>query len=196
MKFKCKRCGKCCSNIGNLALFEWEAERLKKYSVRIKPSIVLESNGSRIILQWGLEGKNKKHCPFLTKRGCIIYEQRPLVCRSFPFMKSGFDSKNLEKILSKNCTNLTIPFKYGTKMKKKEAIDALSETYGDSFSSVIRMDAAREWVKQLFEYSTKSEVTPQENEIGLLEMLRKYSLMDSKEIEDEIYRLESHEPLL
>jgi len=196
MKFKCKKCGRCCSKIGSLALFEWEAERLKKYSVRIKPGIVLDLNGSKIILQWGLEGKNKKQCPFLTKRGCLVYNHRPLVCRSYPFMNSGFKSNNLEKILSRDCENLVVPFKNGERMKKQEALKALSKSYNGSFSSAIRRDTAMEWIKQMFEYAAKSEVTPEEKEIGLLEMMRKYNLMEAKDIADEIERLESSEPLL
>ncbi|MEM2974321.1 MAG: YkgJ family cysteine cluster protein [Candidatus Micrarchaeia archaeon] len=190
-KFKCKRCGRCCSKIGELALFEWEAERLRRYSVRIKPVLTSELNGSRIILQWGLEGKNKRQCPFLTKRGCIIYEKRPLVCKAFPFMTSGIALKNLEKILSKTCENLIIPFKNGEKMKKQEALKILEETYNGSYSSAMALDTAREWIKEMFEYAAESGVAPDEKEIGLFEMLRKYNIMNPKEIEDEIRRLES-----
>jgi len=191
MKFQCKRCGKCCTNINKLALFEWEAERLRKYGAKIKPGITIELNGSRIILQWGLEGKNGKKCPFLTKRGCLVYNKRPLVCRAFPFMASGLSSKNLENVLSDGCENLIVPLKLGTKMNKKDALKSLSETYNGPFFSVIQLDTAREWIKQLIEYTASTRVTPVEKEIGLLEMLRKYNIMDSKEVEDEINRIEN-----
>jgi len=176
--------------MANLALFEWEAERLRKYGVRIKPAIALDFNGSKIILQWALEGKNGKKCPFLTKRGCLVYAKRPLVCRSFPFMTSGLKTQNLEKVLSNECESLILPFKKGERMNKQAAFDTLHETYNSTYSSAVKLDTAREWIKQLFEYSVKSEVTPAEKEIGLLELMRRYNLMDSKEIEEEIAHLE------
>ena len=192
MKFKCKRCGKCCSNIKNIALFEWEAERLRKHGAKIRPGHTVDLNGSRIVLLWTLESNGRK-CPFLTKRGCLIYDKRPLVCRSFPFMNSGLAAKNLEKVLSKDCENMILPFSYGVKMNKKDAIKALSNSYNGSYSSSVQLDTAREWLKELVEYAAKSEVALEEKEIGLLEMLRKYQLMDPKDVEDEIYKIENLE---
>jgi Fe-S-cluster containining protein len=192
MKFKCKRCGKCCSNAKNLALFEWEAERLRKHGAKIRAGHTIELNGSRIVLFWTLESNGKK-CPFLTKRGCLVYNKRPLVCRSFPFMTSGITSKNLEKTLSKECDNLVIPFSYGVKMSKKDALKALSQSYNGSFSSSVILDTAREWIRELVDYAIQARATPEEKEIGLLELLRKYQIMDPKDVEEGIERIENLE---
>lgn len=70
--FKCKKCGKCCSNF--LPLTKEEIERMK----RIK-----EKENKRI-----LEKDWYATCPFLnSKNECDIYEQRPFICRQYDCYK-------------------------------------------------------------------------------------------------------------
>ncbi len=56
--FKCKEgCTDCC---GPIPFSQWERKRIK-----IEP------------------GKSGKPCPYLGEGGCLIYEQRPFICRLF-----------------------------------------------------------------------------------------------------------------
>lgn len=87
MDFKCKCCGKCCSNF--LPLREEE--------IRIMKKIAKEENIKHLRNDW------YSICPFLNNSNrCDIYEKRPFICREYSCY--NFENKifNLEKF--KNIT--------------------------------------------------------------------------------------------
>lgn len=185
VSFECRRCGRCCSEIRNLALFEWEAERLAKRKAKIKPAIIAKVGNIRMILQWGLESRKGK-CPFLTKKGCRIYKDRPLVCRAFPFNNSG--SWQTSGILSEVCSSLVIP---RTMSKTKEALLVeLEQLYGDTYIAAQKLDAARVWISDLSRYAVRrlgpkiSEFSGRE--LGLLELCIDSGIYDRKFLRREI----------
>lgn len=77
--FKCERCNRCCS-----VPAEVQAEDIVRLAHHLNKSVdafmvefVTENdNGSRFL---------NCPCPFLTERGCKIYQVRPLSCALYPF---------------------------------------------------------------------------------------------------------------
>lgn len=191
MRFACNRCGKCCSNAGNLALFEWEAKKLGKHKVNIGPAILMrigKDKRTRIVLQWAIMGGVK--CPFLTNKGCSVYGSRPLVCKAFPLSKSGFD--NPDGIISGECPNVIVPFEENEKTTKEELARRLKEVYSESFSAAQKLDAARVWVRDLASFVARRipDSNLKDEEVGLLELAVREGIYDRKFLEKEIRRLE------
>jgi Fe-S-cluster containining protein len=191
--FICKRCGRCCSHNATLALFEWEADRLKKYAKKydavIKPAIIAKVRNVKIILQWGLESKNGK-CPFLSSKGCMIYKDRPLVCRAFPLITSGF--YGYEKMISSECPNIIIPswVKKKGEVTKLEIHNEISTTYKEMFIAVQKLDAGRVWISDLSRYVVRQLGSRLDEfsgrEIGLLQLCLESGLYDEKFMKKEI----------
>ena len=87
-KFKCKRCGKCCSNL--LPLSKEDIINIKKNSKELQEHRLLALRDWYMI------------CPFLNhKNQCDIYEFRPTICREFTcqdFEQGNISNKILEEI--------------------------------------------------------------------------------------------------
>lgn len=49
---------------------------------RGEPTVLIDNHPALIILRWGLG----RMCPFYSEAGCVIYDDRPMVCRTYPFM--------------------------------------------------------------------------------------------------------------
>ena len=78
--FTCQRCGKCCQERGEVALWRHEFDRLR----RLEPNLLKHTfmrNGWHLL---------KMPCVFfrkgnfLSKGGCKIYSQRPIACKLYP----------------------------------------------------------------------------------------------------------------
>ena len=93
--FECKQCGNCCIDFGEsgfLPLHPWEAEILKKLAdekgviLNIKPKGCFfdKKHNLAFFLQYGLYNNP---CPFYINNLCSIYDNRPLVCKSFPLSR-------------------------------------------------------------------------------------------------------------
>ncbi|MBS3097151.1 YkgJ family cysteine cluster protein [Candidatus Woesearchaeota archaeon] len=105
-KFECRKCGNCCKVLSTkplketpyfmdriiicvanttLPMHDWEMGEFKKkgYDNLIVPSkIIYDLNSNKsIIIEYTLTQNN---CPQLENNLCSIYENRPLVCKSFP----------------------------------------------------------------------------------------------------------------
>jgi Fe-S-cluster containining protein len=100
--FRCKQCGTCCSCIGtesNLVMVSngeirsiMSATGLPWNSVAGPyPEMISHQNSARYTLGWCLF-REGDHCSFLKDNLCTIYEQRPWICRTYPFF---LDENNL-----------------------------------------------------------------------------------------------------
>jgi len=193
--FVCTKCNRCCMNMRNLALFEWEAERLKAIDpdAGIRPAIVGIIGQTDIVLQWAMEDKGKGHCRFLKEDGCSGYPDRPLVCQAFPLVKSGLLNNDHENVIDRECPHMAIPFKKGQKLKRDIYAKRMGETYGETFGAAIRLDAARSWISDLYQFTARKirmegKQTPK-GKMGLLEFVKRMDLMHESEIECEIKQL-------
>lgn len=98
-RWKCVRCGWCCCNYDVPVTFEDE-ERLKKFGDvlwRGKIGVYLKK----------IDGK----CIFYNDGECLIYEDRPIACRRYPFYirrQGDYLAKfgNVYVYLDKNCRGI------------------------------------------------------------------------------------------
>jgi len=108
VKFKCTRCGTFCCHLGSpeLTIEDFNAvqkkfgknleDYLEKREIKIRPEDML--------LPYGFKTVNDSECIFFRrgrdkKSQCEIYEIRPLLCRTFPFVfKQEGDKISIEVI--------------------------------------------------------------------------------------------------
>ena len=109
-EWQCKNCGDCCKNLiednepdSGIGLFPWEIQYFPKQN--IEPFLGFGPSKDEIkVLQYSM--KSGKVCPNYTTFGCKIYNDRPLLCRTYPFV---FDPKHgCQKLLS--CKNIPDDF--------------------------------------------------------------------------------------
>ncbi len=88
--FKCKRCGKCCIEIG----LPYDPARIFEIANFLELSVTQTINkyyGSLLPddKEWVSDDNKRTPCPFIAiedkKKKCSIYEVRPLGCRLYPF---------------------------------------------------------------------------------------------------------------
>jgi Fe-S-cluster containining protein len=196
--FECKRCGKCCENPGEIAIFEWEREIIEEeakragYEGAVVPGIVARVGNVKVILQWKI--KNRGKCIFFDEkeRRCCIYAKRPLACRAYPLACSGINLTEAKEIIGEECTNAKIPFIPGEKITRREIVERLSREYGEVFQWAFRLDVARTFIVDLLEfYEREIKNSDVEEEIGLLELLCTKGLYDKGALNREIDRIYS-----
>lgn len=95
--FSCRRCTACCSAVekdSNLVLVSAPEVRVIQEATAMAwedvcepyPEMIDDAAGCRYTLAWALR-RTGGHCVFLTNDGlCAIYEHRPWICRTYPFM--------------------------------------------------------------------------------------------------------------
>jgi uncharacterized protein len=84
----------CCRNV-NMFLFPYDIIRLKN-SLRIDSEDFLRNNVTVVpgnnpyfpSVMMKLSNDAQKSCPFLTKSGCSVYENRPSSCRTYPLERA------------------------------------------------------------------------------------------------------------
>jgi len=193
--FHCQRCTNCCKNLFKeqeksfgLTLFDFEAEILKKkakkekISLSLKPVNFIADKVSKkaIVLLWNIENKE---CPFLDKKQCIIYENRPLVCRAFPVVSTGIHG-NRPMIRSVLCPQEIGFSGLGEKDKLSVALKKLMQRYGENFLSCYLLEKIEENEKNVMEILIKEEkIRPRKEKkgfrlIGLMEYFRKNEISD------------------
>jgi len=106
IRFKCIQCGACCKDISGkltssrgLPLFEWEVKKIKKLAkkhnlpIEIKPIDNILDKLSGLYFCTGYLIKNEP-CTFLKNNKCLIYKNRPIICRAFPIAKNPLFLRN------------------------------------------------------------------------------------------------------
>jgi Fe-S-cluster containining protein len=85
----CWPCTNCCTN----AIIRIKEDELKKWKKESRQDIILYleeiTPGAIFIIR-----KKNGECSFLTENGCIIYKDRPEVCRKFPTSKNHAERFN------------------------------------------------------------------------------------------------------
>jgi Fe-S-cluster containining protein len=97
--YRCEGCGECCRQLFGkkfgAAIANWEKVRLELLAGRLGVSVnfyPLSKNLMGQITTWQFSD-NK--CPFLNKfNRCMVYYERPLLCRAFPLMPFGVGDCN------------------------------------------------------------------------------------------------------
>lgn len=94
--FKCLRCGKCCSGADNEVMVSPdEVDVLSKASGLSFDEIAepypswIEDCGAKFTFGWVLKRGKDGNCIFLKDKKCGVYNSRPHICRTYPFMLDG-----------------------------------------------------------------------------------------------------------
>lgn len=90
--FECDFCARCCTREFNdhVFLLNSDVERMKgTYSDCMEPAPYYElcdQHGCFYVAGYALKAKEDGSCIFLDNKRCSIYEQRPAICRLYPYM--------------------------------------------------------------------------------------------------------------
>lgn len=90
--FECDLCAKCCTSKFNdhVFLLDNEVNRIRKLSPdTLKPAPYFEfcdNHGIFYVSGYALRTKEDGSCMFLEEGRCQIYEDRPTICRLYPYM--------------------------------------------------------------------------------------------------------------
>lgn len=183
-KFKCKKCGFCCSNFGKdkaLPFFEWEISKIKKEAekrsikLRIKPLNLMfdKKLGIYFFPQYGMLNEP---CPFLKNNKCSIYHKRPLVCKMFPVVKNPLVIKQKADIDCFNfCPNYDI--KLFLKENSEKNFKELNSIYNKIFGKANK-----------FSFKASSASNQIDKIILNLIKQKKIELRKPSEIEEEIFK--------
>lgn len=164
MKFKCKKCGQCCKNFGGgfLPLWEWEVDKLKKIIEEkfISPNLEYseiwldEKSGLTFCFQMRLA---HEPCPFLRDNKCVIYKNRPLVCRCFPLHYNPANSEN--KLSFGNCPYCNLKkFLEKQNSKKEKEIRKYEKFFGkNSFKSSFKLNEIEKSINEIMEKLIRQE---------------------------------------
>jgi Fe-S-cluster containining protein len=198
-----------------IGLFEWEVQVLetnaKRFSIplRLKPNFIMLDDYSKklIATMWDLDHDN---CPFLSEDNkCKIYEDRPLVCQTYPLVAIGLlkhidekseipfrlglgDCPNAAKLPF--LKNKQFPIRPSTLFKK------LFEVYRSTFLGALRYDGATILLYKYLEQSVRQGIirpaTINKNiikailrgskPIGFFEFLKSNGTISEKDIQREI----------
>jgi len=171
MPFKCSRCTNCCTTLGKgegsadsgLPLFSWEYRRLSRLAEENKvkadfaaDNIVGETN---LAAGWILKGPI---CPFLKGKECIIYEQRPLRCRSYPVEARNINGK--VRFGSNICPSMPSLYQNGFSSEKdaqsfmKELYECFGEAMVAAWQEFLLRDKISGFAEKLKSYKAAKEV--------------------------------------
>ena len=119
MIFQCKKCGSCCKqtpqngdkNSRQILVYPEEADmmqtlaKIKEISVTLTEELPIpdKKNKQMIVTRYILEPNKDHDCPFLAEDECLIYDQRPMVCRAYPLVinEKSFVEHNF--YIDRNC---------------------------------------------------------------------------------------------
>ena len=97
-------------------------EFLEKYTVSLIGSVGLP------VVLIKMHDDESKRCPFVTPKGCSIYEHRPWPCRIFPLRPES--TKQTEKAKKEYYSVMDIPFCEGLRENKVMTVDDWKKTQG------------------------------------------------------------------
>lgn len=144
-RFPCVKCGNCCKRLGKgdwtgISLFPWETHLFPKDSV--KPNLGLGGTPDDPDFKTVLYIYDSKACIHLDDDWCLIHDQRPVVCRSYPFrMAIKGESEMVYEVAPECATINSWPVKQ-TIAERYEEMDA-AELIGEHLNRFYTSDEPR-----------------------------------------------------
>lgn len=108
LNFKCTECGKCCTGSPG---YVWVSED-EMMAMAAALNVSLDLFKRKYIRQsdnrYALIEKKSQHfdCIFLKDRKCLVYQARPIQCRTFPWWKENLGSEESWKKASESCEGI------------------------------------------------------------------------------------------
>lgn len=198
-----------------LPIFDWEAEEIKKLSAETKKYaslrplwIVISHKKESVVVSWHLDHDT---CPFLNDNKCMVYTNRPLVCRSFPVTDSGFigafrKENKINVKFSDKCRcwqNMTLNENMGD-MKLNDMYRFFYNVFGDSYASMLKHDICTVFVMQILQdMANKGKIIPQhpnkqqaekllrKGHIGLVDFLKREGAITEEKLSEEFERIDN-----
>ncbi len=110
LRFKCTGCGECCTGAPG---YVWVSpEEITALSARLNMSEeafikrYTRRIGSRISL---IEHPKSFDCVFLKEKKCLVYEDRPSQCRTFPWWPENLEDKAAWEETARRCEGINHP---------------------------------------------------------------------------------------
>jgi Fe-S-cluster containining protein len=122
LRFACTRCGSCCRRqFGHVFLSAVDLRRLAR-ALRLSDEqffldcceVVDVELAQRVSLVAAEDGS----CVLLTEEGCLVYEQRPLQCRAYPFWGTHLVEREAWDEVARSCPGVG-----GGRLWSKEQIE-------------------------------------------------------------------------
>lgn len=110
LRFKCTECGKCCTGGPG---FVWiTEEEMEGMAASLKMSLerfkieYIRTRDNRYSL---IEKKRKNggyDCVFLKDKKCLVYQNRPSQCRTYPWWNENLNTQESWKLAAKECEGI------------------------------------------------------------------------------------------
>ncbi len=143
--FPCAKCGNCCKRLGDgdwtgLSLFPWDLPLFPKDA--IKPNLGLGGTPDDPDFKTVLYLYDSTTCIHLNDDWCLIHDQRPVVCRSYPFRMAIKGEGNMLYEVAPECATIqSWPVKQ-TIVERYDEMDA-SELIGDHLHRFYKSDQTK-----------------------------------------------------
>ncbi len=107
LRFECTQCGLCCRGSGRVEVSDVEIERLAERQGltpdQFRQAYTRKGRRGRIDLRDKADGD----CVFFEeRRGCTVYEDRPVQCRTYPFWRSVLHDAESWRVEGGHCEGI------------------------------------------------------------------------------------------
>jgi Fe-S-cluster containining protein len=159
-KFSGQKCGVCCNSRDDasfgMVVLDFEAKTLRKKSkelnidFKLEPSVSFSDKKSQkeLVVSYKFEYET---CPFYQNK-CLIYEDRPLLCRAFPLITAGIHSDG-EIIRSAFC-----PENQRLKDLEYKSIKDTLNVYGNCFLNCYLFESLLKEIKDNMDVLIKNKI--------------------------------------
>lgn len=108
LRFKCTECGQCCTGSPG---YVWVTEQemlsmanLLNITIDLFKRKYVRQRNNRYAL---VEKKSQNNdCIFLKDKKCMVYQARPVQCRTFPWWKENLNSKESWDLAAQSCEGI------------------------------------------------------------------------------------------
>lgn len=168
--FSCQNCGVCCKSRDDasfgMVVLDFEAKTLRKKAkelnidLKLEPSVSFSDKKSQkeLVVSYKFQYDT---CPFYNNK-CLIYEDRPLLCRAFPIITAGIHSEG-EIMKSAFC-------KENQRLKdiveKHKTIKETLDVYGNCFINCYLFESLLKEIKDHMDVLIKNRILALENVKG------------------------------
>ncbi|MFA5366088.1 MAG: YkgJ family cysteine cluster protein [Candidatus Bathyarchaeia archaeon] len=111
--FTCNDCGICCGDTQtknrHILLTQKDADRITKHTNQIINTFAEKIEGKHLYIYEMQKNPKTQKCTFHKNNQCTIYQQRPLICRFYPFQLTTTEDNNYAIEVTNECPNVNTP---------------------------------------------------------------------------------------